>query len=124
MEQNETLGGNAQPSTRWQKRLRMGAAAASAALVLAAGTAASVQPAQADWHHHHNRGPYIVGGILGGLALGTLLTAPRYYDDYGYDGRYVDYDAPPPRAYCSNYRHVDWHHHVWFDAYGRAHPCL
>ncbi|MGB0086985.1 MAG: hypothetical protein WBP94_16630 [Rhodomicrobiaceae bacterium] len=123
MEQNETLGGNAQPSTRWQKRLRMGAAAASAALVLAAGTAASVQPAQADWHHH-NRGPYIVGGILGGLALGTLLTAPRYYDDYGYDGRYVDYDAPPPRAYCSNYRHVDWHHHVWFDAYGRAHPCL
>lgn len=100
-------------------RLRPVAIAGMAALTMGAATMAATAPAEAHWRHHDGA---IVGGVIGGLALGAIV------------GSALAEPPPPPPAYyrpayerplpaCRNFRHVDWRYRVWYDVHGRAHPC-
>lgn len=64
----------------------------AAAAVIATSTIAASAPAEAyyrHWHHGPGVGPAIVGGLIGGLALGAIVNSQRhYYDDEYYDGPY------------------------------------
>ena len=66
---------------------KVGIAALAGVSVIGA-TLASADPAEARWrgHHHHHRGGWGWGGpaLIGGLALGAALAAPRYGYGYGY----------------------------------------
>ena len=88
------------------------------ATVLIAATVftAMPQPAQA-----HRGGGYVVGAVIGGLALGAILASQhhrhRRYYAHGYRSRHVAYRpvyyasyAPPRRSY-RHYHHR--HYRYW-----------
>ncbi len=92
------------------KRSRMTAATLGCALVVA-GATASVTPASAyhdgrygGRYHHHRGGGWSPGaaaavGIIGGLALGSIIASGRPAYGYGYGYRYgygYDYGYPSP----------------------------
>jgi hypothetical protein len=86
-------------------------------------------PAQARYWHHHDHGGAVAAGVIGGLALGTIvgssIAAPPtvvYEDDYPVEYRRV-YTPRRDLPSCSNFRRVDWRARVWIDDYGRPHPC-
>jgi len=68
-------------------------------------TTADARPWHRHHHHHHHRGGGWVGpAIIGGLALGALATAPRYYGAYGACERqvvgYTPSGRPVVRTVC------------------------
>lgn len=66
-------------------------AALATVAVIATSTIAASAPAEAYYRHwHHGVGPAIVGGLIGGLALGAIVNSHRYYYDDYYDGPYYD----------------------------------
>ncbi|MDR3494036.1 MAG: hypothetical protein P4L82_05495 [Ancalomicrobiaceae bacterium] len=61
------------------------------AAVVATAAIATSAPAEAYYRHHHNVGPGIAAGIIGGLAVGAIIASqrPAYSDDgYVYDRPY------------------------------------
>ncbi|MDR3496032.1 MAG: hypothetical protein P4L82_15655 [Ancalomicrobiaceae bacterium] len=80
-----------------------------AALITTTSVGAS-SPAEA---HYRHVGPGIIGGIIGGIALGTIIAAQRdaYYDDDYYPGYYG-------RPYYRSYYGGPYHH--WHGVY--SHP--
>src|SRR5687768_11102820 len=67
--------------------------AALAGMSIVGATLAAADPAEAHWRGHHHRG-WGWGGpaLIGGLALGAALAAPRYAYGYGYPA-YAYYDG-------------------------------
>jgi len=71
------------------------------AILVSLGLALPVGTAQAGGyyrhHHHHHDGALVAAGVLGGaLALGVVLSQPRYY---GPPPAAVYYGPPPPVYY-------------------------
>lgn len=67
---------------------------AGTALALALGTGlAAVIPAEAEaqWRRRH-RGPAVVAGIIGGLAVGSIIAGARRSYAYPYYGHGYGYD--------------------------------
>jgi hypothetical protein len=115
---------------RFSGKLRGMGLAGLAALTIAGASMIATAPAMADHHwHHHDRGGAVAAGVIGGLALGTIVgssiasPAPTVI----YEDGPVEYERVyRPRSdlpSCSNFRRVDWRARVWIDDYGRAHPC-
>jgi hypothetical protein len=110
---------------------------AIAGALIAATTAVTIVPADAQWrgrHHHHHRGGGRGGGgaVLGGLAAGAILGGaiaasrpPAYYYGPGY------YDPPPYAgptrdevAYCmSRFKSYDPRSGTYLGYDGYRHPC-
>jgi hypothetical protein len=114
---------------RLSGKLRGIGLAGLAALTLAGTSMIATAPAMADhWRHHHNGGA-VAAGVIGGLALGTIvgssIASPP--PTVIYEEGPVEYERVyrPRRDLpsCSNFRRVDWRARVWIDDYGRAHPC-
>jgi len=101
-----------------------------AALTIAGTSMIATAPAMADHWHHHDRGGAVAAGVIGGLALGTIvgssIASPPptviYEDDAPVEYERV-YRPSRDLPSCSNFRRVDWRARVWIDDYGRAHPC-
>jgi hypothetical protein len=113
---------------------------AVAGALIAATTAATIVPADAQWrgrHHHHHRGGGWGGGgaVLGGLAAGAIIggaiasSRPYYGPGYYYGPEY--YEPPPyagpPRdeiAYCmSRFKSYDPRSGTYLGYDGYRHPC-
>jgi len=116
-------------------RSRLLSTAIAGALV-AATTAATIVPADAQWrgrHYHHHRGGGWGGGgaVLGGLAAGAILGGaiaasrpPAYYGP-GYYGPPA-YVGPPDDevAYCmSRFKSYDPRSGTYLGYDGYRHPC-
>lgn len=89
------------------------------AAMLATASVGTSAPAEA-----HGAGPAIIGGIIGGIALGSIIAAQRdaYYDDYpgyyGYPGYYRYHYYRPYYGYHTYGHPYRWyggyhHHHHW-----------
>ena len=88
---------------------------------------ATTSPASADYYYRHHRGWNAGGaaavGVLGGLALGAALAAPRPAYGYGYRPAYgYGYAAPvyaPEPVYAEPVRRC-WieRHRVWVPGWG------
>ena len=107
------------------KSLRSMGIAAVTALAVGGAMMAATAPAEA---HYWHRGGAVAAGVLGGLAVGTVVGSalaappPVVYEEPVYPAyrpRYVVHRLPA----CENFRRVDWERRVWIDDYGRAHPC-
>lgn len=90
--------------------IRRSVATVLAASALVATMAASVSPAQAEWHrgYYGYGGGAFVGGALLGLGVGSLLAAPYYAPPpvvYAPPPAYYPAPAyyPPPYAYARPY---------------------
>lgn len=100
-----------------------------AALTIAGTSMIATAPAQARYWHHYGDGGAVAAGVIGGLALGTIVgssiaSQPTVvYEDEGPVEYERVYTPRPDLPSCSNFRRVDWRARVWIDDYGRAHPC-
>jgi hypothetical protein len=122
---NRDAAGNPQ-----RKSIRSAGIAVVTAIAVGGAMMAATAPAEA---HYWHGGGAVAAGVLGGLAVGTIvgsaLAAPPavVYDEPVYDEpvypaygpHYVAHRLPA----CENFRRVDWRRRVWIDDYGRAHPC-
>jgi hypothetical protein len=123
------LNAKEQFRSRFSGKLRGVWLAGLAALTIAGTSMIATAPAMAQHWHHHDRGGAVAAGVIGGLALGTIVgssiaSQPTviYEDDYPVEYERV-YRPARDLPSCSNVRRVDWRARVWFDDYGRAHPC-
>jgi hypothetical protein len=128
-EEMSVLNAQEESRSRFSGKMRGIGLAGLAALTIAGTSMIATAPAQARYWHHHDHGGAVAAGVIGGLAVGTIvgsaIASPPptvIYDDGPVEYERV-YTPRPDLPSCSNFRRVDWRARVWIDDYGRAHPC-